>query len=115
MVGRRSPFEPPPLRVMLPAVPATPVAAAPPLDTDVAIETPEHIVFRHRVAGPARRFLAFFLDLLICYTALVIVAFIVMIAAVGAGSVTDELEETVGAGAGLFLVLLFAAQWIYFW
>ena len=28
------------------------------LDTDVAVETPEHIVFRHRVAGPARRLIA---------------------------------------------------------
>ena len=90
-------------------------ATAPPLDTDVAIETPEHIVFRHRVAGPTRRFLAFLLDIFICYTAFTIVAFIVAVAAVGAGAATDTLEETAGAGVGLMLVVLFGIQWIYFW
>ena len=38
-----------------------------PLDTDVAIETPEHIVFRHRVAGPARRLVAYLIDMVVCY------------------------------------------------
>jgi uncharacterized RDD family membrane protein YckC len=89
-------------------------AANAPLDTDVAIETPEHIVFRHRVAGPARRFIAFLLDIFICYTAFSIVAVIVLVAAVGAGAVTDTISETAGAGAGLLLVLLFGLQWVYF-
>jgi hypothetical protein len=40
-----------------------------PLDTNVAIETPEHIVFRYRVAGPARRLLAYVVDLIVVYTA----------------------------------------------
>ena len=39
------------------------------LDTDVAIETPEHIVFRYRIAGPMRRCLASVIDLLACYGA----------------------------------------------
>lgn len=85
-----------------------------PLDTDVAIETPEHIVFRHRVAGPARRFFAYLLDLVICYGAWLLVAIVVVIAAFGAGAVGDAAEQTTKAGVGFLLVLLFAAQWIYF-
>jgi uncharacterized RDD family membrane protein YckC len=85
-----------------------------PLDTDVAIETPEHIVFRHRVAGPARRLLAYLLDLLICYFVFALVAFVVMIAAVGASQVVDEAKDGAGMAAGLLLVMLFAIQWVYF-
>ena len=33
-----------------------------PLDTSIAIETPEHIQFRYQVAGPSRRALAYALD-----------------------------------------------------
>lgn len=85
-----------------------------PLDTDVAIETPEHIVFRYRVAGPSRRFFAFLLDLIICYTSFTIIAVIVTIVAVGVAAVSHAAESTVGAGVGFLLVLLFAIQWVYF-
>jgi len=84
-----------------------------PLDTDIAIETPEHIVFRHRVAGPARRLLAYLLDLAICYGALVAVALVVMAIAFGA-SARGATEAVGGAGIGLLLVLAFAIQWVYF-
>lgn len=85
-----------------------------PLDADVAIETPEHIVFRHRVAGPARRALAHVLDLLICYGAVFVVGVIVVIAVAGSGALTDGVGTTAGLGLGFFLVVLFAAQWLYF-
>jgi hypothetical protein len=52
-----------------------------PLDTMVAIETPEHIVFRLRLAGPFRRLVAHLLDLAICYGAFVAVAWLGMLAA----------------------------------
>jgi len=84
-----------------------------PLDTDIAIETPEHIVFRHRVAGPARRLLAYLLDLAICYGAFAAVAIVVLVITLGvsgASATTDSL----GAGVGLLLVLAFAIQWVYF-
>jgi uncharacterized RDD family membrane protein YckC len=84
------------------------------LDTSVAIETPEHIVFRYRVAGPARRLLAHVVDLILCYTAVIVVGLVILIAVVGAGAVTDTVEGTVKTGLGLVLVLLFAAQWVYF-
>jgi uncharacterized RDD family membrane protein YckC len=85
-----------------------------PLDTDVAIETPEHIVFRHRVAGPARRLLAYLLDLLICYSTLAAIAFVVFVAVAGLAAVSSTGESIAGAGIGLVLLLLFAIQWLYF-
>jgi uncharacterized RDD family membrane protein YckC len=85
-----------------------------PLDTDVAIETPEHIVFRHRVAGPARRFLAYVLDLLICYAVFAAIGFLVVLAVAGSAAASGAAEDATGAGVGLLLVLLFAIQWVYF-
>jgi uncharacterized RDD family membrane protein YckC len=84
------------------------------LDTEVAIETPEHIVFRHRVAGPARRLFAYLVDLLICYGAFATAAAVVMLGAAGAAATTRAAEDAMGAGVGLLLVLLFAVQWLYF-
>jgi uncharacterized RDD family membrane protein YckC len=90
------------------------VPPAAPLDTDVAIETPEHIVFRHRVAGPARRLLAYLLDLVICYAVFSAIAMLVMVAAVGTGGFSEAAEGAAASGIGLLLVVLFAIQWMYF-
>lgn len=87
-------------------------AAASPLDNAVAIETPEHIIFHYRVAGPARRCLAYLLDLLICYGALFVLALILIMIAVGGGF--GEMSSMAKAMGGFFLVLLFAVQWVYF-
>lgn len=85
-----------------------------PLDTDVAIETPEHIVFRYRVAGPARRFLAFLLDLVVCYAAFALVVVVALVLGVGFAAATSTAETVLGAGVGLLLILLFSIQWVYF-
>lgn len=82
------------------------------LDTDVEIETPEHIMFRYRLAGPGRRALAYVIDLLVCYGALVVIGMIVIFAIIGVTSA--QAEDAMKASAGLLLVLLFAAQWLYF-
>lgn len=84
------------------------------LDTNVAIETPEHIVFRHRVAGPARRFLAYLTNLLLCYSALAVVTIVILLAAVGAALTTGTLDGAAGLGIGLWLIIFFAVQWVYF-
>jgi len=84
-----------------------------PLDTDIAIETPEHIVFRHRVAGPARRLLAYLLDLVICYGVLVVIALVAFVVPLGATEAAAK-TESLGASVGLVLVMAFAAQWLYF-
>jgi uncharacterized RDD family membrane protein YckC len=85
-----------------------------PLDTDVAIETPEHIVFRHRLAGPARRLLAYMLDVLICYSALAVIAVVVFVAVAGWAALSGAAENAAAVGVGLVLLLLFAVQWLYF-
>ncbi len=84
------------------------------LDTDVAIETPEHIVFRHRVAGPARRFLAYLTDLVILYVSLAIVTLLIFVAIVGMAATSGAIEGAAGLGVGLWLLIFFAAQWVYF-
>ena len=83
-----------------------------PLDTDVEIETPEHIVFHYRLAGPARRLLAYLLDLLVCYGAFALASAIILIAIMGVSS--GDVAAAAKSGAGFVLVLLFAAQWLYF-
>jgi uncharacterized RDD family membrane protein YckC len=87
-------------------------AAAAPLDTAVAIETPEHIVFHYRVAGPVRRCLAYLLDLLICYGAFIFLVFLVVLIAVGGGF--SDMSSMAKAMGGFLLVVLFAIQWVYF-
>jgi uncharacterized RDD family membrane protein YckC len=84
------------------------------LDTSVAIETPEHIVFRYRVAGPARRMFAYLVDLVVCYGAAFLISLLVLLATVGAGSVGDAVDSASQLGIGIILVVLFAAQWVYF-
>ena len=84
-----------------------------PLDTDVAIETPEHIVFNYRLAGPARRALALLVDMIICYGAVVILATIVVLCFY-AGTTSEDVGSAAKAGGGLVLLALFAAQWVYF-
>lgn len=84
-----------------------------PLDTDVAIETPEHIVFHYRVAGPARRALGYIVDVLAMGVAFTILAVIIMIA-IGTSGSFDDAKGTAGFGVGLLLLLAFAAQWLWF-
>jgi uncharacterized RDD family membrane protein YckC len=86
----------------------------PALDTVVAIETPEHIVFQHRVAGPARRAVAHLIDLLLCYLAVVLLSALVLVVALGMGSASAAMLDALSLGVGLILVLLFLAQWVWF-
>ena len=84
-----------------------------PLDTDVAIETPEHIVFHYRLAGPARRGLACLIDLVICYGMVIVLAVVVVLSFFGSAT-SKDISSAAKAGTGLVLLALFAAQWVYF-
>lgn len=84
------------------------------IDTVVSIETPEHIVFQHRVAGPARRAMAHLVDLVLCYGAVLVVGLVILLAAVGAASIGAAIDDAMKAGVGVILVVLFIAQWIWF-
>lgn len=85
-----------------------------PLDTDVAIETPEHIVFHYRVAGPARRAAAYLIDMVVCYGVIAIIGLLLVLALVGSSFAKGAMPSVMGAAGGLLLVLMFAAQWVYF-
>jgi len=81
---------------------------ASPLDTTTEIETPEHVRFRHRVAGPARRALAYLVDALIRYAVLTAV---VMAAALG-GLLTGGALSS--ASMGLIMLVMFVLEWGYY-
>jgi uncharacterized RDD family membrane protein YckC len=84
------------------------------LDTEVAIEAPEHIVFSYRVAGPARRAVAHLIDLTLCYGALVLFAILVLFVFGGAAAISGAMNEMNGVSIGLTLLAVFAAEWVYF-
>jgi uncharacterized RDD family membrane protein YckC len=84
------------------------------LDTNVAIETPEHIVFHYRIAGPARRAVAYGIDLVLCYGTVALLTVLVLFVAVGTAFETADLDSFAKGAFGLVLLALFAAQWIYF-
>jgi len=84
-----------------------------PLDTDVAIEAPEHIVFRHVVAGPGRRAIARLIDLCVCYGAVIFLSILVVLAFAGFAGFSKAFSNVAEAGYGVILVVLFAAEWLY--
>ncbi len=74
------------------------------LDNTTDVETPERIRFRHHVAGPVRRALAYLLDLVIRGIVLLIAAVLVL------GPAGFDAERA-RASAGLLLLLLFVVEW----
>ncbi len=81
--------------------------SAVPLDTTAEVETPEHIRFHYRIAGPARRALAYSIDLVI--RGLIVYAiFILLILTFISGDVTE------GASFGAIAVALFVIEWGYY-
>jgi len=73
------------------------------LDNTAEVETPEHVRFRYRVAGPVRRMLAYLLDLLIRAGVLLVLG-IVLAIAMGGGE----------AVLGVLLVCMFLLEWGYY-
>lgn len=89
------------------------------LDTTVAIETPEHVLFHHRLAGPVQRWLAHLLDLLLLAGILIglatIVAMMGGVLGVGVDAARAGLhKELSGTAIGILLLIVFCAQWCYF-
>lgn len=75
-----------------------------PLDNTTDVETPECIRFRHRVAGPVRRGLAYLIDLLIRF-ALVTLVGVLAFGASGVGTGAGK------ASTGLVLLVMFVLEW----
>lgn len=79
-----------------------------PLDTTLILETPEHIGFRHQLAGPGRRSAAYLVDLVVRGLVLLVVG---MFAALSSASWVTGFG---GLEVGVLLVLFFAMEWGYF-
>jgi uncharacterized RDD family membrane protein YckC len=74
-----------------------------PLDNTAEVETPEHVRFRYRVAGPVRRMLAYLLDLLIRAGVLLVLGVVIAIALGGGDAVS-----------GVLLICAFILEWGYY-
>lgn len=79
-----------------------------PLDTTTEIETPEHVRFRHHVAGPAKRALAYVIDAVVRGSIVVVVYLLVVVAGAASG---DAFKQ---ASTGLLLFILFLVEWGYY-
>lgn len=75
------------------------------LDNTAEVETPEHVRFRYQVAGPARRALAYLIDLLIRLFVAGIFAFLASLASDGIAKKSL---------AGVVLVIAFLLEWGYY-
>ncbi|MEZ4300152.1 MAG: RDD family protein [Polyangiaceae bacterium] len=79
-----------------------------PIDTSAAVETPEHVRFHHQLAGPARRAVAYIIDLVVRGAFILVLAIIILIAGAAAGA------DFRGLSSGILAVLYFAAEWLYY-
>lgn len=79
-----------------------------PIDTSAEVETPEHVRFHHHLAGPARRALAYLIDLLVRGAVMFFLGIIASIAGVALG------EGLSGLSVGLLCVIYFALEWLYY-
>lgn len=75
------------------------------LDTTAVVETPERVRFRHRIAGPGRRGMAWLLD--------AVVSAALLLAAGALLSLLQPVAPLYNAGLGLFLLAFFFVQWGY--
>lgn len=75
------------------------------IDTVLEIDTPEHLAFRTRIAGPGRRFFAWLLDNVLLFSAIGMFFFV---------SALIVGFEGAGLTAGLGLILFFLLYWFYF-
>lgn len=76
------------------------------LDTRIGLESPEHVVFHHELAGPGPRAVAWMVDLMAESS-------IVSGIAASIYAVTDSLNAD-GLGAGMVMVLWFVVDWGWF-
>jgi uncharacterized RDD family membrane protein YckC len=83
-------------------------ALSEPIDTDVVIETPEHVRFRHTLAGPTRRVLAYVVDTAIRIAAFGTLAVLAYIASPSKFSLLAGLADAV------LWLSAFALEWGYF-
>lgn len=79
-----------------------------PLDTSAEVETPEHVRFHHQLAGPARRGLAWLIDLAIRGMLMLFLGMLTGIAGIAAGS------ELRSFSVGVLMLVYFVVEWGYY-
>lgn len=79
------------------------------IDTSGRIETPEHITFEYRLAGPWRRLWAYVIDACLRLMLLMLLLFGLLFTAAA-----TSVESMMDANAGLYLVAYFVIEWFYF-
>ncbi len=79
-----------------------------PIDTSAAVETPEHVQFQHQLAGPAKRAVAYLIDLLI---RMFVMGVLLLLGALS--SLTSDLDRQ-GHSMGVVLVAYFLLEWGYY-
>lgn len=79
-----------------------------PIDTSAEVETPEHVRFHHQLAGPARRGLAYLIDLAARAGIMLFLGIIGAIAGLTAG------EERRGVSMGVLMLTYFVVEWGYY-
>ncbi|MRG95179.1 RDD family protein [Polyangium spumosum] len=87
---------------------AEPARRLQPIDTTAEIETPEHVRFHYPVAGPARRVVAYLIDLLIRGAILVVFAILALLGGLAVGDAVS------GLSTGFLLVIHFLLEWVYY-
>jgi uncharacterized RDD family membrane protein YckC len=78
------------------------------LDNTVEVETPEHVRFRFRAAGPTRRAWAYLIDLLVRAGILLVVELLLVLAT------GNHLRLGHSVVSGGTLIMLFLLEWAYF-
>lgn len=76
------------------------------IDTVLEIDTPEHLAFQVRVAGPARRMFAWVIDLLV-RMGIILALWLVIVLIFGT-------VDLLGVGIGVLGLAMFAIDWGYF-
>lgn len=79
------------------------------IDISTRLETPEHIEFEFRLAGPWRRAWAYVLDFVLRGVVMMAVFWLLLMSAI----VFHSVDDIVGAHVGLALVLYFLVEWFY--
>ncbi|MCH9686200.1 MAG: RDD family protein, partial [Deltaproteobacteria bacterium] len=81
--------------------------APPRLDTIAWADSPEQVRFEYRVAGPARRGIAYLIDTLIKWVVLIVLAGLLMLGGM-------QMDELTGWTFGIFVLVVFALEWGYY-
>jgi uncharacterized RDD family membrane protein YckC len=79
-----------------------------PLDTTAEIETPEHVRFRYHIAGPAKRAVAYAIDLLLRGAIVLGIGVVAIMSGLAGG------EGLAHASAGIVLFVYWLVDWTYY-